>query len=119
MLNPVEYVREICRQRNIPISKLESDCGFGNGYLNPKKLTSIPYHRAVMISEYLSIPLNILLGEEEKAPTPEGERNMDNGKKRGKRSISRLEDADLTPDEDAQIDSLIEWYLKNRPGRNQ
>ena len=76
MFNSVEYVRSICRQRGIAISTLEKDCGFSNGYLNPKKLTRLPYDRAVVIAGYLDLaPEQILTGEEPKnAPAGEGKR---------------------------------------------
>lgn len=32
-MNAVERVKTICKERKIPISKLESDCGFSNGYI--------------------------------------------------------------------------------------
>ena len=51
MFNSVEYVREICQQRRIPISTLEKDCGFSNGYLNPKKMARLPYDRAMVIAK--------------------------------------------------------------------
>ena len=75
MFNSVEYVRSVCKQRNIPISKLEKDCGCGNGYLNPKKLKFIPYERAVIIADYLGLSTEFLMtGKNEKTPsTPEGE----------------------------------------------
>ena len=75
MFNSVEYVRSVCKQRNIPISKLEKDCGCGNGYLNPKKLKFIPYERAVIIADYLGLSTEFLMtGKSEKTPpTPEGE----------------------------------------------
>ena len=78
MFSSVEYIREICKQRNIPISTLESECGFANGYLNPKKLKKLPYNRAVKIGEYLGISVEFLLTGEEakKAPAPEGERSV-------------------------------------------
>ena len=78
MFSSVEYIREICKQRNIPISTLESGCGFANGYLNPKKLKKLPYDRAVQIGEYLGISVEFLLTGEEakKAPAPEGERSV-------------------------------------------
>lgn len=38
MFNGVEYIRNLCKERKIPISKLEKECGFANGYLNPKKV---------------------------------------------------------------------------------
>ena len=65
MFNSVQFVRDLCRQRQIPVSTLEKDCGFSNGYLNPKKMTRIPYDRAVIIGNYLGIsPNRILTGED-------------------------------------------------------
>ena len=62
MNNGVKYVREICKQKKIPVSKLEKDCGFSNGYLNPKKATKIPYERALVIAEYLNVNVEKILG---------------------------------------------------------
>lgn len=65
MFNSVQFVRDVCQQRRIPISTLEKACGFANGYLNPKKMTRISYDRAVLIGKYLNIPVTkILTGEE-------------------------------------------------------
>ena len=78
MFNSIEFVRSLCRERKIPISKIEKDLGYGNGYFNVKKQTKLPYNRAVEIAEYLSVsPELILTGEEtEKAPTVSGERDI-------------------------------------------
>ena len=78
MFNSVQYVRDICQQRKIPISQLEKDCGFSNGYLNPRKMTKIPYDRAQLIAEYLGISVtNILTGQNaEKAPAESGKRSV-------------------------------------------
>ena len=73
MFNSVEYVRNLCQQRRIPVSTLERECGFSNGYLNPKKLTRLPYDRAVVIAEVFGItPEEILTGEKETAPRTPG-----------------------------------------------
>jgi len=64
MLSGVEYVRDICKKRKIAISALEKECGFANGYLNPKKVTKIPYDRAVLIANYLDVSINDILGIE-------------------------------------------------------
>lgn len=66
MFNGVEYVREVCKERKIPISTLEKDCGFSNGYLNPKKMSKIPYERAIVIAQYLNLDINYLMTGEEK-----------------------------------------------------
>ena len=65
MFNSVQYVRDVCQQRKIPVSTLEKACGFANGYLNPKKMTRISYDRAVLIGKYLGISATkILTGED-------------------------------------------------------
>lgn len=78
MFNSVQYVRDICQQRKIPISQLEKECGFSNGYLNPKKMTKIPYDRAKLIAEYLNIPIDTILtgSEKTKAPADNGKRSI-------------------------------------------
>jgi len=78
MFNSVQLVRNLCKDRKIPIAKLEKDCGFSNGYLNPKKMAKIPYDRAVIIAEYLGVSADLILTGEEskKAPTETGERPM-------------------------------------------
>jgi len=78
MFNSVQLVRNLCKDRKIPIAKLEKDSGFSNGYLNPKKMAKIPYDRAVIIAEYLGVSADLILTGEEskKAPTETGERPM-------------------------------------------
>lgn len=61
-MTTVELVRKICRERGIAVSQLERDCGFSNGYLNPRKLQKLPYARALKVAEYLSLPAQALLG---------------------------------------------------------
>lgn len=78
MFNSVQYVRDICKERNIAISQLEKECGFSNGYLNPKKMTKISYDRAILIAEYLGIPVSDILDgpENKKAPAESGKRSV-------------------------------------------
>ena len=79
MFNSVQYVRDLCQQMKIPISKLEKDCGFSNGYLNPKKMTKLPYDRAILIAERLNVPVSEILEgpKKEKTPTVPRERTVD------------------------------------------
>ena len=78
MFNSVQFVRDICKQRKIPVSQLEKDCGFANGYLNPKKITKLPYDRAQIIADYLQISVTLILTGEEtkKAPAESGKREV-------------------------------------------
>lgn len=78
MLSGVEYVRDICKKRKIAISTLEKECGFANGYLNPKKVTKIPYDRAVLIANYLDVSVNKILGiADNKSLTRRDERDIE------------------------------------------
>lgn len=67
MLTGVDYIRDVCKSNKISIASLEKNCGFSNGYLNPKKLKKVPYDRAVLIVNYfaqnhISVDINQILG---------------------------------------------------------
>lgn len=70
MFNSVQYVRDICKERKIAISQLEKECGFANGYLNPKKISKISYDRAIVIADYLEIPVDDILNGPNNKKTP-------------------------------------------------
>ena len=81
-MNSVERVKAIRKERKIPISKLESDLGFSNGYIGQLRKGVFPADRLAKIASYLGITTDYLLTGEEtkKAPTPEGEREIDDRK---------------------------------------
>ena len=54
-MNAVERVKAICKERKIPISKLEADCGFANGYIGQLRKGTFPNDRLLVISEYLNV----------------------------------------------------------------
>lgn len=62
-MTTVERVRAICKNKKIPIVKIEEDLHFGNGYLNPKKIQNIPSDRLQMISEYLNVPISEIMDD--------------------------------------------------------
>lgn len=65
-MNGVERLKAICKERKIPISRLEKDLGFGNGYISQLKKGTFPYDRAVKIAEYLGITVEYLIDGIEK-----------------------------------------------------
>ena len=67
-MNSVELVKQICIERKIPISKLERDCGFSNGYIRKLKEGKFPSDRLLLISQYLDLPISYLIGEEGNSP---------------------------------------------------
>ena len=60
-MNSVERVKTICKERKIPISKLESDCGFANGYIGQLRKGVFPDDRILKIAEYLNVSVDYLM----------------------------------------------------------
>lgn len=50
-----DKIKTLCKQKDISVSQLERDLGFGNGYVLTLK-DKIPTNRAVMIAEYFGLP---------------------------------------------------------------
>lgn len=76
-MTSVDRVKEICKGRKIPISRLEKDLGYANGYIGQLRKGVFPDDRLVEIASYLGVSVDFLLTGEEKTPTPEGERKTD------------------------------------------
>ena len=69
-MNSVERVKEICKERGIPISKLEKACDFGNGYIGQLKKGSFPADRLATIANKLNLSTDFFL---ETNPSPYSE----------------------------------------------
>ena len=74
-MNSVEKVLHILKERRIPVSRLERDLHFSNGYIKQLKKGSIPAGRLMQIAAYLEVPFKTLLPDgvtdNEKAATRE------------------------------------------------
>lgn len=70
-MNSVERVKALCKERRIPISKLEKDLGYANGYIGQLRKGVFPADRFSEIAKYLSVSEEYLLTgkEPEKKPT--------------------------------------------------
>lgn len=62
-MSTVDKVKRICKNRKIPISRLEKDLGFSNGYINQLRKGTFPSDRLALISKYLDVPISELLGD--------------------------------------------------------
>ena len=69
-MDTVELVKRLCKERGIPISRLERDCGFANGYIRKLKEGKLPSDRLAKVANYLNISVDYLLTGEEKDPRP-------------------------------------------------
>ncbi|MBQ3257867.1 MAG: helix-turn-helix transcriptional regulator [Oscillospiraceae bacterium] len=81
-MNSVERVKSLCKERKIPISRLEKDLGFSNGYIGQLRKGVFPDDRLVQIAEYLSVSVEYLISgtdsKNEKTPilTKKDERDI-------------------------------------------
>jgi transcriptional regulator with XRE-family HTH domain len=68
-MNTVERIRLVCKERGIPISRLEKDLQFANGYISQLKKGHLPDDRLRLVSEYLDLSIDYLQYGKEKEPT--------------------------------------------------
>jgi len=67
-MDTVERIKQICKERKIPIYKLEKDNGFGNGYIRSLKKGGISSDRLSIIANYLNVSTTFLLTGKEEEP---------------------------------------------------
>lgn len=70
-MNSVERVKKLCKERKIPISRLEKDLGYSNGYIGQLRKGSFPDDRLKEISVYLDVSVEYLMTGEEISETKE------------------------------------------------
>ena len=66
-MNSVERVKALCKERKIPISKLERDLGYSNGYIGQLRKGTFPDDRLKEIAQYLSVSIDYLMTGEDKS----------------------------------------------------
>ena len=102
-MTSVERVKKICKARKIPISKLENDLGFANGYIGQLRKGVFPDDRLVAIASYLDLSADYLLyGEEKEHPATVTGSGMS------------TDYYDLTAENRALVDDLIAKLLKSQ-----
>lgn len=109
----VDVVRSLCNEKNIPVSKLERALDFGNGYLNPKKISSITSDRLVKIADYLGVSVEEILSRASGAKTtksPASGSDPETGLDENQRSMLAIYDS-LPPDKQAIMLELGKAFL--------
>lgn len=60
-MNTVERIKQTCKEKKIPIYKLERDLGYSNGYIGGLKKGSVPDDRLRAIADYLGTTTDYLI----------------------------------------------------------
>ena len=71
-MTPTERIIALCKEKRIPVYKLEKDLGFANGYIAGLSRGVIRSDRLFKIAEYLGVSPEYLQGEDEEQE-PKGE----------------------------------------------
>nr|DAJ20268.1 MAG TPA: repressor protein [Siphoviridae sp. ctuK76]DAO25304.1 MAG TPA: repressor protein [Caudoviricetes sp.] len=95
-MTTVDKVRDICKTRKIPVSRLERDLGFSNGYINQLRKGTFPSDRLVLISNYLDVSVSELLGDNEMSDTLSEHDKRDISKSLNE-MMAQLENGDDSP----------------------
>lgn len=70
-MNSVERVKSLCKKRQIPISRLEKELGFANGYISQLRKGVFPSDRLMEIANYFGVSVDYLInGTEETEKVP-------------------------------------------------
>ena len=113
-MNAVERVKTICKERKIPISKLESDCGFANGYIGQLRKGVFPDDRILKIAECLNVSVDYLMTGKDMefaAEMAEIDVTLSNMSERMKEYALKLNN--LPSDKQELVMNLIDTLMKN------
>ena len=78
-MDSVERVKTICKEKKIPISRLEKDLGYANGYISQLRKGVFPADRLRAISEYLNVSADYLMTgdlQDDKKLSPKDEKDI-------------------------------------------
>lgn len=69
-MTSVERVKQLCKERKIPVARLERELGFSNGYIAQLRRGTFPAERLAAIAEYFGCDVEYLMyGKEKEKPT--------------------------------------------------
>lgn len=109
-------LRELRKNNGLTMKELGAEIGVAESTISQYETgkRQPDYETLLKIGEFFGVSVDYLLtGEEEKrAPTPKGERP-----KSKLRSIARLEDSQITPEQDKQIADYIDFLLSRKNGQ--
>ena len=60
-MSSVDRVKDLLKEKGIPVSRMEKDLGFANGYIGQLKKGTLPADRLDAIAEYLGVDRQYLI----------------------------------------------------------
>ena len=90
-MNSVERVKALCKERKIPISKLERELGYSNGYIGQLRKGVFPSDRLHEIANYFGVTTEYLM----------------TGKEGNEEGLSAKDERDIAKDMEALREKLM------------
>ena len=94
-MSSVDKVKALCKERKIPISRLEKELGYANGYIGQLRKGTFPNDRLVEIANYLNVSVSYLTGEKENKPALPQENELTEKQRKAVDMIKNMTDAQL------------------------
>lgn len=105
-------IETLCKERNISITTMCRDSGVSRAPLSDLKMgrsKTLSSATLAKIASYFDVSIDYLLGNES-----ESRSDTSAAPARKLRSISRLEDCEITPEQDEEISNYIDYLLSKR-----
>lgn len=64
-MTTIEKIKDLCKEYNISISKLEKDLGFSNGYINSLKKGIMPDYKLDLVADYFGVKKQSLISNKD------------------------------------------------------
>ena len=122
-MNTVEKIKAELKAQKIPVSRMERDLGFANGYISQLKKGTVPAGRLQAIAEYLGKPFIELLGdgvirtvttEEERQALEEHQKIIEERNKEESEAESMIRDRQILKDR-PDLRALLYVSSRNTP----
>lgn len=89
-MSSVEIVKQLCKERKIPISRLEKDLGYSNGYIGQLRKGVFPSDRLKKIADYFGVSINYLMtGKDDSVNNTETSKRLAELTERDERDIAK------------------------------
>lgn len=94
----LDRVKQECYKKNVPISQLENDCGFSNGYIRNLKRGTMPMPKLEKVAKRLNVSVDYLMTGENDLPQDILDQN--------EAEMERLHRAAFRPEMELLIDTV-------------
>lgn len=102
----VETIKQLCLKTGDTFASLEKKLHFGNATIRKWDKAMPSGDRLLKVAEYFGVSVDYLLGDNKSTQTKPATSRL--------RSVARLEDNSISPEQDEEISHFIDYLLHNK-----